>query len=202
MIAWPVLNGGNFRGLASSAALRPPIFKQILRSIGVIDASRKVARKALEDGESLGISTGGVAEVFETNSHDECIVLKERVGLIKLAIRTGADIVPCYVFGNTDLLGCWAGEGIPHGRTILETISRKLGFALILIHGRFGLPIPRRLPLLGVVGKPIPTHHLKCEDPTNEQIKKLQDQLLSEMERIFDDYKGLYGWETKSLIIK
>jgi hypothetical protein len=147
MLIWPSLCGDTFRGIASSAALRPPIFKQILRSIGVIDASRDVARKALEKGESLGISTGGVAEVFETNEDDECIVLKERIGLIKLAIRTGADLVPCYLFGNTKLLSCWAGEGIPGARTILQSISRKVGFALIIIHGRLGLPIPRRIPI-------------------------------------------------------
>ncbi|KAL3934495.1 MAG: hypothetical protein SGARI_003358, partial [Bacillariaceae sp.] len=151
MIVFPPLFGQTFRGLASSAALRPPVFKQILRSIGVIDASRNVARKALERNESLGISTGGVAEVFETNEDDECILLKERIGLIKLAIRTGSAIVPCYVFGNTKLLGCWAGEGIPKGRYMLERISRKLGFALILVYGRFLLPVPWRKPVLGVM---------------------------------------------------
>jgi hypothetical protein len=78
-------------------ALRVPIFKQILGSIGVVDASRQTARKSLENYPyTIGISTGGVAEVFETNGDDECIILKERIGLIKLAIRTGADLVPCY----------------------------------------------------------------------------------------------------------
>lgn len=202
MLAYPTMCGDTFRGLAASSALRPPVFKQILRSIGVVDASRHVARKVLEGGESLGISTGGVAEVFETNENDECILLKVRVGLIKLAIRTGSDLVPCYLFGNTKLLSCWAGEGIPKGREILEYISRKVGFAIIIIFGRFGLPVPRRIPVLGVMGKPIPTKHIKCEEPTEEQIKEVQDKLIEEMQTIFDRYKGLYGWEDKKLIIK
>jgi 1-acyl-sn-glycerol-3-phosphate acyltransferase len=202
MLCFPSMFGHHFRGLASSAALRPPIFKQVLRSIGVVDASRQVARKVLERNESIGISTGGVAEVFETNADDECILLKERVGLIKLAIRTGSEIVPCYLFGNTKLLSCWAGEGIPNGRNMLEKISRKLGFALILVHGRFGLPIPFRRPVLGVMGKPIPTHHIQCEEPTSEQIEVIQTQLLDEMQGLFDNYKHLYGWDSKTLIIK
>ena len=170
MVAFPaLLQGQTFRGLASSAALRPPIFKQVLRSIGVIDASRDVARATLDGttstsststsststttggvGESIGISTGGVAEIFLTNTTHECILLKERIGLIKLAIRTGANIAPCYLFGNTKLLHCWFGEGLPYVPSFLERWSRKLGFALIWIHGRFGgFPIPFRKPILG-----------------------------------------------------
>ena len=203
MLIWPSMTGHHFLGLAANSALRVPVFKQILRSIGVIDASRETARRALDTfPHTIGISTGGVAEVFETNQEDECILLKERIGLVKLAIRTGADLVPCYVFGNTKLLSCWSGEGIPGARWILEKISRKAGFALIVIHGRFGLPIPFRVPVFGVEGKPIPTFQIQCEEPTMEQISEIQDKLIAEMQNIFDKYKGLYGWEDKHLIIR
>lgn len=202
MLVWPTSFGHPFRGLSSSAALRPPIFKQVLRSIGVVDASRHIARKVLEDGESIGISTGGVAEIFFTNEDDECILLKERIGLIKLAIRTGADVAPCYLFGNTKVLNCWAGEGIPGAKFVLEKLSRKLGFALILIYGRFCLPVPFRKPIIAVLGKAIKTSHIKNENPTPEQIEMIQTELLSEMERIFDTYKVCYGWDDKKLIIK
>lgn len=202
LLSFPALFGHTFRGLASSAALRPPIFKQILRSIGVIDASRHVAQSTLENDESIGISTGGVAEVYFINEVDECILLKERIGLIKLAIRTGTNLVPCYLFGNTKLLHCWAGEGIPGLRCILETISRKVGFALILIYGRFFLPIPFRKPILAVMGKPIPTRYIQNDNPTPEQIEIIQIKLIEEVQRIFDTYKHLYGWEDKKLIIK
>jgi hypothetical protein len=196
MLVWPSLSGHHFMGLAANAALR--VFP-ILKNIGVVDASPKTARRSLENyPHTIGISTGGVAEVFETNSHDEVIVLKERIGLIKLAIRTGADLVPCYVFGNTKLLSCW----FPGDRATLEKWSRKMGFALILFHGRFGLPIPYRVPVFGATGKPVVTAHLQCEDPTMEQIKEIQDKLIVAMSDVFDKYKGLYGWEDKELIIK
>ena len=41
MLVFPASMGFAFKGLAASSALRVPIFKQILRSIGVIDASRR-----------------------------------------------------------------------------------------------------------------------------------------------------------------
>jgi len=106
------------------------------------------------------------------------------------------------LFGNTKLLSCWAGEGIPGSRPILEAISRKVGFALILIFGRFGLPIPFRVPVLGVCGKAIPTHHIQTEEPTMEQVADIQNKLIKDMQDLFDKYKGLYGWEDKTLIIK
>jgi Diacylglycerol acyltransferase len=145
-----------------------------LRTIGIVDASRDSARRSLENYPyTIGISTGGVAEVFETNSSDECILLRERVGLIKLAIRTGADLVPCYIFGNTSLYRCWAGEGIPGLPRLLERFSRKVaGFATIAFWGRFGLPIPFRAPLLAVTGKAIPTHHLSAKSRPRNRCSK------------------------------
>ncbi|GAX12518.1 hypothetical protein FisN_24Hh094 [Fistulifera solaris] len=116
MLAWPSLSGHHFIGLASSAALRPPLFKQILRSIGVVDADRHTAQRQLEQYPyTIGISTGGVAEVF-VHGDEEVILLKERVGLIKLALRTGADLVPCYVFGNTQVLLSWWFRGVENLR--------------------------------------------------------------------------------------
>ena len=106
MIAFPSLTGFAFKGLAASSALRMPVFRQLLCAIGVVDASAASATKHLKQGYTLGISTGGVAEVFETNTvtGDEAIVLRERKGLVKLAIRTGTALVPSYLFGNTKLL--------------------------------------------------------------------------------------------------
>jgi 1-acyl-sn-glycerol-3-phosphate acyltransferase len=203
MLVWPSLTGHHFIGLAASMALRVPVFKQILRGMGVVDASRQTARKALEQFPfTIGISTGGVAEVFENNKSDECVILRERVGLIKLAIRTGADLVPCYIFGNTKLLSCWHGDGIPGAQTLLEKLSRKIGFALILFYGRFGLPIPYRLPVLAVKGKPIPTWMYQCEEPSDKVIEQVQTELIKEMDYIFNAYKHLYGWEDKRLIIR
>ena len=200
---WRARFGFPFRGLASSAALRIPIFKQVLRSIGVVDASRHVAHKALVEDGSIGISTGGVAEVFETNQDDECVLLKERIGMIKLAIRTGAELVPCYLFGNTKLLDCWSGEYLPfHVKSFIEWLSRKAGFAIILIYGRWGLAIPYRRPVLGVAGRGIQTKHIQCDEPTMEQIEEIQGKLIIEMERIFNTYKHLYGWDDKKLVIK
>jgi 1-acyl-sn-glycerol-3-phosphate acyltransferase len=204
MIVWPSLTGHPIAGLAASAALRAPIFRQILGSIGAVEASRPSARMALERYPyTIGLSPGGVAEVFETNARDECILLRERRGMIKLAIQTGSDLVPCYMFGNTKLYSCWVGEGIPGARSFLEWISRRvLGFAVLGVLGRFGLAIPYRIPILCVIGKAVPTRHLQCEEPTMEQVHQVQKKFLKGMQELFDKHKALYGWQDKKLTIK
>lgn len=94
MLAFPSIMGYPFRGIASSAALHAPVFRQMLEWIGVVDADRKNCENILNNDGIIGISTGGVAEVFETDAQtegdgDECIVLHCRKGLVKLAFRTG-----------------------------------------------------------------------------------------------------------------
>jgi hypothetical protein len=80
----------------------------------------------LKNNHTIGISTGGVAEVFETDSPsgDEVIVLKSRKGMIKMAFRTGASLVPCYLFGNTKLFSLWTGGSMHNS---FKTWSRRLG---------------------------------------------------------------------------
>ena len=202
LVSWPVCWGHHLVCLTTNAALNAPVFKQILGSLGFTDASKSSARRALETAPyAIGISTGGVREIFETKSTQECILLRERYGVIKLAIRTGSDLIPCYVFGNTQHLSFYAGESIGL-RGLVERLSRSLGVACVMIFGRYGLPIPRRVPVLGVVGNPIPTKHLQKENPTQEEVDVIQGKLITEMNKLFDRYKTIYGWEDKTLLIK
>lgn len=50
MIAYPSLAGYSMRALAASAALTMPIWKQLLGTIGAVDASRKSAEKVSIEG--------------------------------------------------------------------------------------------------------------------------------------------------------
>lgn len=139
--------------------------------------------------------------MFETNSisGDEVIILKSRKGLIKLAITTGADLVPCYLFGNTLLYNIWSG-GSKTGHSMLRKLSRRFGIPLLIFWGRFGLPIPYRVPILGVMDKPIKT--VKNANPSDDEIDRVHQELMTAMKTLFDKYKASYGWEDKQLIIE
>ncbi|CAM9285943.1 unnamed protein product [Chrysoparadoxa australica] len=115
--------------------------------------------------------------------------------MIKLAIRCGSPILPVYCFGNTKLWGAWYDK-----RNILSSLSRKLGFGLLPIWGRYGLPLIYRAPLYVVSGMAIEV--TQAAEPTLEQIDKVHALYLQETKRIFDKYKDAYGWGEKQLVIR
>lgn len=121
--------------------------------------------------------------------------MKSRHGICKLALQTGIDIVPGYLFGNSKTLNVWYDK---YG--IMAYISRKIRASLVLFSGRFLLPIPYRVPLLSVFGDPIKV--TKIDNPTPEDINKLLDTLVCKIQELFDLHKGSYGWENVKLVIK
>lgn len=197
MLVFSKVLGFTFKGLLASSILQFPVVRNILTSIGCVDASRKSALKCLSKGKSLGISSGGIAEMFENHpkSKQETILLRKRKGFIKLALQSGASIVPVYVFGNTSAMSVITD---PWG--VLQSISRKIGIALAIAIGRYGTPVPYRVPITLVLGKPIEVP--KNQNFTNEDVDRIHYQVLDAFEDLFGRYKSAYGWKSKTLKIK
>ncbi len=70
---------------------------------------------------------------------------------------------------------------------------------MIIFWGRFGLPIPYRIPIVGDMAKPIAVP--QKESPSEEEIEAVHQQLLNAMADLFDEHKAAYGWENKKLVI-
>jgi len=201
-ISVPRCTGLHIRGLAANALLQFPILGDRLRALGMISADKQSAKKALAEGWCLGISSGGIAEIFESyrggggsEQGTETIILKSRHGICKLALETGAYLCPSYVFGNSLALTV-----IQDNAGLLARLSRYIRVAICFFYGRWGLPIPRRVPMLGVLGSPIIVE--KTEHPTAEQIQDLLLQLEEAIQELFETHKAAYGWQHVRLVIK
>jgi hypothetical protein len=83
-------------------------------------------------------------------THGDCTaqVIMCRKGFIKLALESGADVVPVYLFGNTAVLQVFK-------HPVLVQLSRALGASLTLFWGRWGLPLPMPDRLVYVRGPPL-----------------------------------------------
>lgn len=185
--------GENFHFLAATAALYVPVYNIYLKLMGFKSVDRKPFKDTLLSGRSVGLIPGGIAEMFSTNMDTEVMMVKERKGFVAIALETGAQIVPCYCFGNSQLFSMGSNR-------VLKYLSRVYRMSLIIFWGRYGLPVPNRKPLLTVVGKPILVP--KVENPSPELINDYHEQYLRETRRIYDQYKNAYNWQDRQLLFK
>jgi len=197
---------GLFRPVVATATKLFPLVRTFIAWMGGIDASRSAVSSALtRDNARVGISPGGIAEMFETypkpgyHPNDEAALLKQRNGIFKLALRHKMPIIPVYCFGATKM---FRRVQLPQ---FIETLSRALKISLCILFGKLGLPIPFRQRLMYVIGKaiwPVLTSGEISDLPVEEfdqRVQEMHDAFCNEIERIFDRNKGHYGWENKTL---
>ncbi|KAG6579836.1 2-acylglycerol O-acyltransferase 2 [Phytophthora cinnamomi] len=94
--------GINIRVLGASAMFYVPLGREMCLWMGGVDASRSTGEELLKKGYIIVIYPGGVPEIFKTdpNSKETQLVLKKRLGFIKLAMRERAGLIPTFVFGE------------------------------------------------------------------------------------------------------
>ena len=95
--------------------------------------------------------------------------------------------------GNTAVFGAWFD---PFG--IMEALSRKAQASIFVYWGRLGLPLPRRVNITMLFGRPIAVEKVAGE-PTAEQIDALHERYLKAIEVLFDTHKAALGWGHKSI---
>ena len=196
------LLGDNFHLLVASAAFYAPVYNVFVRLFGYRACDRATFKATLQGGRSVGIIPGGIAEMFEAGRgrDTEVMTVRQRKGFVKIALETGVPIVPCYCFGNTQIFDTPHAATSGATDTALARLSRYLRTSLVVFWGRFGLPIPFRVPLLTVIGRPIPCP--KVDAPSPELVNEYHDLYLRETKRIYDKYRNCYGWDDRPLVFK
>lgn len=181
----------SFVGAPASVVFRTPFLRYftLLKSTHVSAAS---ITRSLEKGDNVGLVGDGIAGIFQGGKDDEVVALKNRKGLAKLALRTGAPLVPCYSFGNTEAFSLYYDS---YGW--MEWLSRKAQASIFVYWGKLGLPIPHRTNITMAVGDLITVE--KVENPSQEQIDFVHQQLLDGVETTFNTYKASLGWGKKTM---
>jgi hypothetical protein len=176
------------------------IFYTILCS----DATRSSVNQALENGDRIGVSPGGIAEMFVPldNPNEEYVLLKHRKGLVRMSVKHQIPIVPIYVFGGSRTFNRLS---LPH---IFEYLSKLWRISICIFYGKWGLPIPLRSKLLYVMGKPLfpplllsASHNTNGGVPDNELVDAMHEQFCARIVSLFDRHKKAYGWANKQLKI-
>eukprot|EP00547_Thalassionema_nitzschioides_P003352 CAMPEP_0194221258 /NCGR_PEP_ID=MMETSP0156-20130528/30270_1 /TAXON_ID=33649 /ORGANISM="Thalassionema nitzschioides, Strain L26-B" /LENGTH=373 /DNA_ID=CAMNT_0038951611 /DNA_START=33 /DNA_END=1150 /DNA_ORIENTATION=- len=174
--------------------LKLPIISYFLKEVGYIPAkSKHILNTLTKKGDNVGLVLDGIAGMFH-HGKDEVATLKARKGIVKIALRAGAPLIPVYGFGHTAMYTVVVD---PFG--ILEWLSLTLQASLTPFFGRWGwfLGPPRRVPVTVCLGQPI-----KCpqiDEPTKEQVDEYHQQLLNSYQELFETHKHACGLGQKTL---
>lgn len=161
-----------------------PILRTVLIWCGAVGSSASTLRKVLDTG-NLSILPGGLAELFLSSREKETLYMKNRKGIVHIAIQKKAKIVPIYTFGNTQYFNQLATyDGI------FSKFSRKLQASFTFFWGQYFLPIPYPTKSVIVIGKAV-------ELPPGDSPEDLEDmhkRWMETIEELYEKYKHLAGY--------
>lgn len=184
-----------------------PFYRDYLMSGGLIPSSKNSIQHVLRDergGQIACIIPGGAPESLLARPGNVEIILKPRMGFIKLAMTEGVPLVPVFSFGDHAL---WEQEPNPPGsalRNFQDASQRWMQFALPLFHARgifqynYGM-LPYRRQVDTIVGEPIEVE--KNPNPSSEQLKALQNLYMSKLQELFDKHRSKYMPHDWDLVI-
>jgi 2-acylglycerol O-acyltransferase 2 len=193
----------------SSAGFLVPVMRHLWYWLGCRPVSKPVVKDLLAKGSSVLLCPGGVRECMYMQPGTEVAYLRKRHGFIKLALEHKAPLVPVFAFGQSDLFSyCRPFIDFPKGmipRRFIVKVARRIGFAPMVAWGVYGTPMPRRVPLTIVVGRPIEIPALKSTDDADkiseELIEVYLEKFIGELQRVFDTYKVKAGYPKEILTV-
>ncbi|KAF1824549.1 diacylglycerol O-acyltransferase 2A [Dissoconium aciculare CBS 342.82] len=180
-----------------------PLYRDWALRLGLASVSRESCENLLSKGgingagmgRAITIVIGGARESLDASPKSMKLVLKRRKGFVKLAIRTGADLVPVLSFGENDLYDQLDGKSHPFVHRLQLVVKKFMGFTVPLFHARgvFNYDVgimPYRRPVNIVVGKPIRVRQAAQPDPAyvDELHAKYVDELVGIWEAWKDDF--------------
>ncbi|PNS17674.1 Diacylglycerol O-acyltransferase 2B [Sphaceloma murrayae] len=183
---------------------RLPLYRDYALRMGLASVSRESCENLLSKGgpnkEGMGraitIVVGGARESLDAQPGSMRLVLKRRKGFVKLAIRTGADLVPVLAFGENELYDQVQSDAHPWVHRVQMLVKQWLGFTVPLFHARgvfnydVGL-LPYRRPINIVVGRPIQIQQFAR--PEQSYVDEIHERYINELMGIWEEWKDVFA---------
>ncbi|RAQ98799.1 diacylglycerol o-acyltransferase 2a [Stemphylium lycopersici] len=190
--------------LTLDSNFRYPIYREYALRLGMASVSRESCENILSKGgpnnEGMGraitIVVGGARESLDARPGNIKLVLQRRKGFVKMAIRTGADLVPVLSFGENDVYDQVDTESHPYIHKFQMLVKKFMGFTVPIFHARgvFNYDVgmmPYRRPINIVVGRPVRV--VQDKHPDNDYINQVHQQYVDELMRIWNEHKDTFA---------
>ncbi|XP_073846737.1 2-acylglycerol O-acyltransferase 1-like isoform X1 [Musca autumnalis] len=188
---------------------RIPFLREVVRFWGLVSCSKQSLMYYLNksndpkhpdnrDGftsNAVALLVGGAEESLESHPGRYVLVLKERKGFVKIAIRSGSPIVPSFSFGEVDIFDQVANPPDSMLRKFQSSVKHLTGVSPLIVLGRgffqytFGI-LPQRRPIVQVMGAPIEVKQMN--EPDVEYVNEIHQQVIDSLIEMFEQHKHKY----------
>jgi len=172
-----------------------PFYREYLMAYGAAEVSYKSCIRNLTagPGRSITIVIGGASEALEAHPNTMRLTLEKRKGFVRVAMDSGASLVPVLCFGENDLYDSVDNPEGSRIRTFQNRMLKMMGYSSPVFHGRgifnyqFGM-LPHRRPLTVVVGAPISV--TRNTNPTREEVQEVHAQYTEALKQLYENHKS------------
>lgn len=196
--------GLDLRLLTLSINFKFPFTREVLMALGINSVSKEsvVTNLTRKPGASCAIVIGGAAEALDAVAGSATLTLARRKGFVKMALRTGASLVPVFAYGENAIfeqriypedsrrrrfqLYCKQLIGITppafYGRSLSKGLWRRL-------FGEAGV-LPKREPIEVVVGQPIAVPRMSS--PSSEIIDEYHKKYCDALKDLYETHRRAF----------
>lgn len=176
-----------------------PFWRQLIRNIGMVPASREKCSQLMQNGAHVLVFPGGRREVCKQKGEAYQLIWRNRLGFVHMAVEHGYDIIPVATIGAEELfdimvdskdimrspLGAWLqNSGIAdryfHGGENMPPIVKGLGNTF--------LPRPERHYIQ--IGDRIPTAHFDKRTDDEALLLGIRKEVEGAFDVMFEDLKA------------
>ncbi|KAF2474966.1 diacylglycerol O-acyltransferas-like protein 2B [Lindgomyces ingoldianus] len=190
--------------LTLDSNFRLPLYREYALRMGLASVSREscenILSKGGRNGEGMGraitIVVGGARESLDATPGIMRLVLRNRKGFVKLAIRTGADLVPVLGFGENEIYEQLNVKSHPYVHKFQLLVKKLMGFTVPIFHARgiFNYDVgmmPYRRSMNVVVGRPIQI--VQAQHPDKDYVDQVHSEYIEELTRLWDEWKDTFA---------
>ena len=172
--------GVTFSTLTASVMHLIPVMRDVLQWMGGREVSKEAIQLALRSKRSCLLIPGGQAEMMESRSClDEIVLVTKHIGFIRLAMQENVKLVPVLSIGEVDLM-----DNVQMPK-VQRWFLQRIGFAAPFSpYGVWYLPIPNPKPVSVIVGTPITVPHVA--EPSLTEIYDVLYEYMCGLNSIFD----------------